>query len=73
MKKILIMCLSDPSGDPRPKRFINYFNSKNYQICLVSNKLKTKNLNINEHFIISKDNKVLGIKLLRYLFVKVKE
>lgn len=69
MKKILIMCLSDPSGDPRPKRFINYFNSKNYQIYLVSNELKTKNLNINEHLIIPKKNKVLGIKLLRYLFL----
>jgi hypothetical protein len=63
------MCLSDPSGDPRPKRFINYFNSINYQVYLVSNELKTKNLNINEHLIIPKKNKVLGIKLLRYLFL----
>ena len=69
MKKILIMCLSDPSGDPRPKRFIEYFNSKNYQIFLVSHELKNKKLNIQEHFLIDNKNNILNNKLLRYLFL----
>tara|TARA_Y100000768_G_scaffold302854_1_gene236760 strand:- start:23116 stop:24276 length:1161 start_codon:yes stop_codon:yes gene_type:complete len=32
MKKAIVMCFSDPSSDPRPKRFIDFLNSNNY-IC----------------------------------------
>lgn len=69
MKKILLMCLGDPSGDPRPKRFIEYYNSRNYIVSLASHELKKNNLKIKEHFVIQNDNKYLNGKLLRYLFL----
>ncbi len=60
------MCLSDPSGDPRPKRNIDLCNSQHCEVDLVSYYPKGKSINYNNIYVIhTKSNKFFN-KHFRY-------
>lgn len=46
---ILVMCLADPSGDPRPRRVIELCNKMGYSVSVASHPIKG-DLDIYEHF-----------------------
>lgn len=51
--KVLLMCLSDPSGDPRPRRVVELCNDLNFEIDLVSYPIKDLTFNYNYCFVIN--------------------
>ncbi len=62
IKKALVLTLSDPSGDPRPKRGIELLNEMGFLVDTLSYKINAS-LKINESFILaqSTDSKVFSI------------
>jgi hypothetical protein len=61
--KVVVMCLTDPSDNPRPKRVIELCCKQGYQVDVVSYKPKEK-LSINNQFILPHyDNSFFNRKL----------
>ncbi len=64
---VLLMCLSEPSGDPRPRRNIDLFNQLNYSVDLVSYLPKDADLKYDNIYIIKTKSTSPFKKISRYL------
>jgi hypothetical protein len=65
---VLVMCLSDPSGDPRPYRAINLCNEMGADVHAISFPYK-KNIPITNHYTLRIPSTATTQKLLRKLLV----
>lgn len=68
MKKALILCLADPSGNPRPKRIISLCKEQGFENHVVG--FQPRNTKISDHYYVLKQPSVkFWGKLQRKLFV----
>ena len=65
IKKGLVMALSDPSADPRPRRVIVLLNSMEFDVDVLSYSAK-ENIPICNHYLISKGNSVFSKVIRRF-------
>ncbi|KXJ57069.1 MAG: hypothetical protein AXW17_13270 [Colwellia sp. Phe_37] len=61
----LVMCLADPSGNPRPKRMVELLQSVGFTVDVLSYSLK-ENIPINRHFKVSIWPKTFLKRLIRF-------
>jgi len=65
-KKILVMCLADPSSNPRPRRAIEMCRSLNMTVDVMSYPIMGS-LEFNEHYAISRAPKAFFKRVIRFL------
>lgn len=68
MKKALILALSDPSGDPRPRRAIELLNEMGYEVDTVSFKI-TGSLKTNKRYELRTNPDSRYLMLMRRAFI----
>lgn len=66
IKNVLIMCLADPSGNPRPSRMIELCRAQGFTVDLVSYPTKGK-LPIRKHFSLNYPSHNFFVKVIRKL------
>ena len=67
--RVLIMCLNDPSGNPRPRRMIDLCNSKGYSVYLASYEPLKEPITYQKLFLLKKKGLGLWNNISRHLFL----